>query len=94
MTCLVVETAVVAVLQDQPRLEVIAEREYCLPPAGTAGEARLVRKQYWRFQGKTRWVPMGGEVPQPLLPDQVEWTGPVLAPPPSRGGSGFEGGSP
>jgi len=73
----------VEVLQDFPRLEVIAERVYCLPPAGTGGPAQLVRKQYWRFEG-IQWVPMTGELaPQPLLPDQVEWSGPTLIPAPS-----------
>lgn len=83
LTCLVVETAVVEVLQAHPRLERIEERVYCLPPAGTDQPARLIRKHFWRFEGTT-WTPMEGESPQPIRPDEPEWTGPPLGPTPSN----------
>ena len=87
--CLVVETAVVEILQDHPRLERIEERVYCLPPAGTDQPAQLIRKHWWRFEG-TRWSPMIGESPQPITPDETEWSGPPLGLPPPPPAPGAE----
>ena len=76
LVCLVVETAVVAVLQPQPKLEQIEERVYCLEE----GTTRLIRRGFWRFEG-VRLIPKLGEGGTPLYPEQVEWTGPSLSGP-------------